>query len=260
MKPYFFFSTHIPLIFLLIPIIYIIHRSSHISTKLTSLISLFIFILLNFYSFPTSFYIDLNLLLLYTIVTFLYIITNTFIINYSNYIHERVVNEDIYIYDRYFKHFGFTLDEYKTILMKKGKIIRNCNNEVTLCEEGKNAKKVFLILKLPKNVNVVVKYRSNMALLQGEGSWVGMVELVKEVFSKEKYGSNNVYESSVDVVNNDDNKEIVYIEWESKVLMKYVMKYINGDVGFKFMFMWNNALCDMYTKLTVNTNNNLTFI
>ena len=143
--------------------------------------------------------------------------------------------------------------------MKKGKIIRNCNSEVTLCEEGKNAKKVFLILKLPKNVNVVVKYRSNIALLQGEGSWVGMVELVKEVFSKEKYGG-NVYESSVDVVNNGDNKEIVYIEWESRVLMKYVMKYINGDVGFKFMFMWNNALCDMYTKLTVNTNNNLTFI
>ena len=259
MKPYFFFSTHIFLIFLLIPIIYTIHRSSHISTKVTSLISLFIFILLNFYSFPNSLYIDLNLLLLYTIVSFLYVITNTFIINYSNYIHERVVNEDIYIYDRYFKHFGFTLDEYKTILMKKGKIIRNCNCEVTLCEEGKNAKKVFLILKLPKNVNVVVKYRNNMALLQGEGSWVGMVELVKEVFSKDNYGS-NVYESTVDIVNNGNNKEIVYIEWESRVLMKYVMKYINGDVGFKFMFMWNNSLCDVCTKLTVCTNNNLTFI
>ena len=118
----FFFLSHKFEFFILIPTIFNIHRTSHQSTKILSLICLFSFSIFNLYNSPSlesKVEFDLLLVLLYSIVTFFYIIITLIISSKHFQSTQRSISEEMYIYDREFKRYGFTNEEYKKFLMKK---------------------------------------------------------------------------------------------------------------------------------------------
>ena len=118
----FFFLSHKFEFFILIPTIFNIHRTSHQSTEVLSLICLFSFSIFNLYNSPSlesKVEFDLLLVLLYSIVTFFYIIITLIISSKHFQSTQRSISEEMYIYDREFKRYGFTNEEYKKFLMKK---------------------------------------------------------------------------------------------------------------------------------------------
>ena len=243
----FFFLSHKFEFFILIPTIFNIHRPSHQSTKILSLICLFSFSIFNLYNSPSlesKVEFDLLLVLLYSIVTFFYIIITLIISSKHFQSTQRSISEEMYIYDREFKRYGFTNEEYKKFLMKKGVIKRTRNREMIYAKEGDKLDKVYLFIQIPENCYVALKKENVVIFSVEEGSWIGSVECIRD------YSESSAikWDCSIEL-SNKVNKEVVWIEWENKYMKKMIGKHIDDSLGSKFLFMWGNYLCVINKKL-----------
>ena len=150
----------------------------------------------------------------------------------------------MYIYDREFKRYGFTNEEYKKFLMKKGVIKRTRNREMIYAKEGDKLDKVCLFIQIPENCYVALKKENVVIFSVEEGSWIGSVECIRD------YSESSAikWDCSIEL-SNKVNKEVVWIEWENKYMKKMIGKHIDDSLGSKFLFMWGNYLCVINKKL-----------
>lgn len=244
----FYFFNHLLEFCVLIPTIINIHRTSHKSTQMISLLSLFSYTILNLMESPkldqNKVEYDLLILLLYSIVMFLLVIFSLIFSNNNFGVIERTVNEEMYIYDREFKRYGFAVNEYKDILMKKGTIKRANNTEILFSKEGEEVLKVFLFIKIPDNALITLKKQGVVIYSVDESSWIGSVECVRNYMEKDK----NAWDCEIKVINRE-NTEVTWIEWEKNYFIKFIRKHLNEKLGTQFLFMWGNYMCVINKKL-----------
>lgn len=238
----FFFLEHLLEFFVLIPTIINIHRTSHKSTQFISLLSLFGYTIFNLMGSPkleqNKVEYDLLILLLYSIVMFLLIICSLILSNNNYRVIERTVNEETYIYDREFKRYGFSLSEYKDILMKKGSVKRTNESEILFSKEGEKMLKVFLFIKIPDNALITLKKKGVVIYSVDESSWIGSVECVRNYMEKDK----STWDCEIKMINRE-KMEVIWIEWEKNYFIKFIRKHLNEQLGTQFLFMWGNYMC-----------------
>lgn len=248
MYEFFYFFDHLLEFFVLIPTIINIHRTSHKSTQFISLLSLFGYTIFNLMDSPkleqNKVEYDLLILLLYSIVMFILVICSLILSNNNYRVIERTVNEETYIYDREFKRYGFALSEYKDILMKKGTIKRTNDTEILFSKEGEKMLKVFLFIKIPDNALITLKKQGILLYSVDESSWIGSVECVRNYMEKDK----STWDCEIKVINNE-NSEVIWIEWEKNYFIKFIRKHLNEQLGTQFLFMWGNYMCLINKKL-----------
>lgn len=182
--------------------------------------------------------IDSYILLFYSLFMIANSIINSIKSSQDRSIRIRTFNEETYIFDREFKHFGFSLLEYRKFIKKKANLKRTQEEKLTFSQEGKDASKVILFISIPHEVDVLLTMKSNPIVKIGESSWFGSVELTKRYFGQ----INNCYSCTMKL-SNPMKKEVVWIEWNTNDLMSLITKHKGTTLGTKLLLILSNYLC-----------------
>lgn len=124
--------------------------------------------LYSYLQFSTFTVLHINQLKYFLLFAYFHSLSSTFIIIISSkhfQSTQRSISEEMYIYDREFKRYGFTNEEYKKFLMKKGVIKRTRNREMIYAKEGDKLDKVYLFIQIPENCYVALK-KENVVIFQ----------------------------------------------------------------------------------------------
>ena len=241
-----FFSKEIKQYFLLIIfLIFNIHRTHRNSTKIISLIMIFLFTLLNIYIDNkkqfTNYFFDKILLLLYSIVCSLHFILKSFIkMSKKYYYYERTFNDEIYVYDSEFKRFGFTKFEYKNLISPKINICHyKKKDKLNLINQNEKIEKIYLFVTIPNRSNIKLKYNNTIIYDCDEGTLIGGIESVLNI---------NKFLTGIEISNSDKN-DIIYVEINKNIYEKFINKHLDTKVGTKFLFMMSNYNSQIFFKL-----------
>jgi len=119
--------------------------------------------------------------------------------------------EEECIYNREFKDI-FTYDEFKNILMINCEIRRYSNKKKFFFSEGGPFDKVYFFINIPRTVLITIKHKNTSISYLKDGSWIGVVEFMTQVFDD----SQRKWLIGLEMENMNE-EEIVWMEWNKDV-------------------------------------------
>ncbi len=164
------------------------------------------------------------------------------------------MNENKEIYQQHFKS-DFTYDEFSMILMKNCTVKRSNINKKSFITKDTEYNKVIYFVNIPKYAMVSLKHSDVMVGNILEGSWIGVVEFISQVF----------YPRTINWVigleaDNPSEEEIVWLEWNKDVFHKIFNKYKNSSFLKKLLINWMRYLAIYTNKLDKDVSSSLEWI
>jgi hypothetical protein len=179
--------------------------------RIIGICSIILFSLGNIFIAGNKYY-ELWIILLYLILYSIYSVKDFYSKQNHKIQMKRIVDEEIYIYEREFKKYSITMEEYKNILMSGCTIRRSRNKYKLFATEGGPFDKVYFFAIIPKDVLVSLTTNKTQICYLRDGAWIGVVEFITQVFDD----SQRKWMVGLEL-SNQTNEDIIWLEWNKDV-------------------------------------------